>query len=212
MGYTHYWYRKQVLDQAKYQSAVDDFNKIMQPIENMGIKLGNGLGENKPVIDYDNVIFNGLVHCGHLVNTNIAIPWPADNASGLGDSTDAIDGEWFAGASVNKRCCDGDCSYETFSFPRVFKPEKWQKPEDEISHYYNNNPIYNKTEIIGMYFDCCKTAFRSYDIAVTAFLIIAKHYFGNDVIVRSDGKIPQWQDAMVLCQLDLGYGLDFKLD
>jgi hypothetical protein len=30
-------------------------------------------------------------------------------------------------------------------------------------------------------------------------------------VVRSDGEMAHWQDAMMLCQLELGYGMDFQL-
>jgi hypothetical protein len=64
----------------------------------------------------------------------------------------------------------------------------------------------------GLYFDFCKTAFRPYDMAVTACLVIAKHYLQDRIVVRSDGDDDQWQDAKWLCQIELGYGLDFHLD
>ena len=102
---------------------------------------------------------------------------------------------WFAGAEISTRCCDGDCSYETFDFPQKIKIGEFQKPDKGT----------------GKYFDCCKTAFRPYDVAVTAFLIIAKHYLKDTIQIESDGEEEQWFDAKLLCQMELGYGLEYNL-
>jgi len=65
----------------------------------------------------------------------------------------------------------------------------------------------------GLYREYCKTAFRPYDLAVNAFLVIAKHYLGENLKVGSDGKVEHWIDAVQICQNAFGYGLeDFKLD
>jgi len=57
-----------------------------------------------------------------------------------------------------------------------------------------------------------KTANLSYDLAVMAFLIIAKHYLDGHIIVQSDGEPKDWNGGRELCQKMLGYGNDFKLD
>ena len=125
----------------------------------------------------------------------LAIAWPSKDAIGLADAgEDVRKGNWFAGAYISKRTCDGDCSHETFHFPRVFKPHDWEEPKN------------------GLYFDFCKTAFKPYDLAVTAFLIVAKHHLRDRLVVHSDGEDTQWQDARWLCQMELDYGLDFQLD
>jgi len=58
------------------------------------------------------------------------------------------------------------------------------------------------------YFQSCKTAFRPYDLAATAFLAIAKHHLGGKILVESDGTIMHWMDAVKLCQNVLGYGFE----
>lgn len=210
MGYTHYWYREKEIDGDIYRAIVDDFKKLLPAFGAEGVKLAGGSGEGEPRIDYDEVWFNGASHCGHPPNHNIVIPWPSKKAVGVGASAEAISGQWFAGAEIETRCCDGDCSYETFDFPRIITE---REPIGEVC-YYNmaREPVYNEKAKVGRYFHCCKTAFRPYDWAVTAFLVIAKHYLGDKIIVHSDGEVPQWQDAMLLCQIELGYGMDFQLD
>jgi len=209
MGYTHYWYRDKEIDPEVYTTIVMDFQKLIPILERQGIKLADGMGEDVPQIDYEDVWFNGDSHCGHPANHELVIPWPTERASGVSADNQAINGEWFAGVQVDKRCCNGDCSYETFGFPRVITKAE---PVGEILYYdQSGKPVYNSKPTVGKYFDCCKTAFRPYDWAVTAFLVIAKHHLRDKIIVRSDGELPQWQDAMLLCQLELDYGMDFKL-
>ena len=105
-----------------------------------------------------------------------------------------VGGVWFAGLQLNTRTCDGDCSHESFCLPRVLTLDEWRKPER------------------GKYFEFCKTAYKPYDLAVTACLIIAKHHLGGAIFVKSDGELDAWKDSMALCQKMLGYGEDFKLD
>ncbi len=78
------------------------------------------------------------------------MPWHSNAAV-------AVNGPWFAGAVLQARSCDGDCSHETF---RLYRSDQ---------HY----------------FGFCKTACKPYDIAVTAALIIVKHYV-RDIHVSSD--------------------------
>jgi len=40
------------------------------------------LGEGLPEIDADHIAFNGLWHCGHVKNEEIAIPFPAVDGAG----------------------------------------------------------------------------------------------------------------------------------
>jgi len=194
MGYTHYWHREEIIAEKK-------FNKISGDIEQVylasNLPLGNGDGETKPIFTSTLIEFNGSIHCGHKGTENLGIAWPAPDAGGihkLGDSENPISGSWFAGAKLQTRVCDGDCSYEPFIFPRRYEPEKWEEPKN------------------GEYFNSTKTAFKPYDIVVTACLIIAKHHLRNKIIVHSDGEIQHWFDGALLCQKTVGYGLDFQLD
>lgn len=64
----------------------------------------------------------------------------------------------------------------------------------------------------GKYFQFTKTAYKPYDIAVTACLVIAKHHLGDKIQISSDGNDSEWNDGKKLCQKVLGYGQDFKLE
>jgi hypothetical protein len=195
MGYTHYWYRPLKVEPAKMKAIADDFNKLILPLSDMGVKLGNGLGEDVPVINVKEIYFNGLAKCGHPKNTNIVIPWPTLTASGV-NKGEAIAGTWFAGTTLDTRTCDGDCSYETVGFPSDLSEESYKQESERHK---------------GLYFSCCKTAFRPYDVAVTAFLIIAKHHLGEQLYVSSDGEDQHWQDGKMLCYVHLGYGPEFEM-
>ena len=193
MGYTHYWYREKEIDQRDFVNIVDDFKKVLSKILEAGVILAGGLGEGEPIITYNEVIFNGARKCGHPKNEEIVIPWPSKNAGGIANpfKEDALAGQWFAGAEIEKRVCNGDCSYETLFFPRARKISDYDDPKD------------------GLFFDCTKTAFRPYDLAVITFLVIAKHYLGDKIKVKSDGEDCHWFDGKMLCQMELGYGFNF---
>jgi hypothetical protein len=74
----------------------------------------------------------------------------------------------------------GDLSHETFS----------------VREYYSENldsPIQSG-------FNFCKTAQKPYDIAVTACLIVLKHYLGDLIEVSSDGDSSDWVDGLGLAR------------
>ncbi len=191
MGYTHYWRREKELDAAKYASAVADFQRLILTLEDSGIRLAGPMGDGLPEFTADELAFNGPDDCGHPQNSEISIPWPAPSAGGVGPNKTAVDGSWFAGALLQTRACDGSCSYETFRIPRV---TEHTEPDKE-----------------GRFFDCCKTAYRPYDIAVTAALIIFKKHFGTAFKVSSDGEDEHWFDAKMLCLSVLGYGIEYVM-
>lgn len=197
MGYTHYWYRPLEISKEVFERIVEDFNKTLEPLKALGVRLADGVGEGYPSINNEEVIFNGEHNCGHKENDSIVIPWPSNDAQGIGngDSNKAKDGNWFAGVTLNSRCCDGHCDYETFHFPRKTTPNEWQKPEGN-----------------GLWFSCTKTAYRPYDLAVIMFLIIAKKHLKDNIKVVSDGTLKQWKDGIDICQNVLGYGQDFNFD
>ena len=213
-----------------------DFKKVIKELSAF-VPLACGLGRGKAVIENDRIWFNGLEKCGHT-NRNLGITWPDDDANGIAFIVDKykeiptrtlvtmlcgkkeqlavndsdVSGTWFAGLKLKQRTCGGDCSHETFSFPLVMEKADWQKPIGKISHYgANGKPVYNDPNEIGLYFNCCKTAYKPYDLPVIICLIIAKHYLSKDILVTSDGTLDQWRDGMVICQKILGYGLDFRL-
>src|SRR5205823_5357738 len=123
-------------------------------------------GTGKPKFTGKEVAFNGVEKCGHA-QRNLGITWPSDDPGrgGLSAQSGAI-GQWYAGVQLSRRTCDGTCSHETFRIIQVHKREEWDT---------------NKTDI----FSFCKTAYKPYDILVTACLIIYAHRFGPLVAVRS---------------------------
>lgn len=205
MGYTHYWYRKdREINIEDFRRIIFDFKKLIPRFDEVGVVLAGSHGKGEAVIETNQVIFNGLTNCGHPAKHELGITWPADNARGVANSwgEDVSSEPWYAGTTVEKRTCAGDCSHETFCFPRIIS----QDQESPFNYYPTEDSR------VGWQFDFCKTAYKPYDLAVTAFLIIAKQYLKRSICVRSDGRAPHWADARVLCQKDLGYGDDFELD
>lgn len=176
------------------------------------VSLAGSDGEGKPIITYDKVSFNGSKHCGHPVDEDVTIPWPSDDAGGIAEAfEEAKAGRWNFGTMLQKRTCGGDCSYESFVFPRILDDDGFARQIGEIGYYdQEGKPVYNEKNRVGKYFDFCKTAFRPYDWAVITFLIIAKHYIKNRIVVASDGTDNQWFDGKLLCQSELGYGLEYE--
>lgn len=56
----------------------------------------------------------------------------------------------------------------------------------------------------GEYFDCCKTAFKPYDLLVTAMLIVADNDCPGALRVSSDGDQDGWEPGLNLVQRVLG--------
>lgn len=195
MGYTHYWYREGEIAQKTFDRISEDAEQVCIASK---LPLGDGTGKNSPIFTNDLISLNGSVGCGHEENTKIVIPWPSSNAGGVHDPRDSenpISGSWSAGVELQTRVCNGDCSYESFYLPRIDYPK-------EIDKERRNKMIFSFT----------KTAFRPYDLIVTTCLIIAKHYLGNKIILRSDGENHHWFDGALLCHKTLGYGLTFNLE
>lgn len=193
MGYSHYWRKEPQIDAAIMGAIVSDFNRVVLPLHDNGIPLAGPMGDGVPKITAELIAFNGLSNCGHPQNAEITIPWPTQDGGGLDKSHNAEAGHWFAGVQIEARCCNGSCDYETFGFTRE-TPDREQWDDSD-----------------GRVFDCCKTAFRPYDIAVTACLLIAKHRLGNTIKVSTDGTDANWFDAKMLCQMVLGYGLEYEV-
>lgn len=209
MGYTHYLYRPEKLgDIKKWKKFTADVKKIFNHAQNdLGIKLANGLADegSEPHIDSFVVDFNGSNEqpAGTWTTTEqICIPWPSPTA-GITEPSDMpfekTEGQWFAGDIVSQRVAPinqetglGSGSYETMRIERNYKRMPFDEPNEQ-----------------GLYFDCCKTAYRPYDLVVTAVLIALKHHF-PEVILRSDGEEKDWMDGRFLCNNLLGYGLDLN--
>lgn len=76
----------------------------------------------------------------------------------------------------------GKGAHETFSVPQNLEPSKHDQIED------------------GLIFDFTKTAQKPYDVAVTASLVILKHYFPK-IKVSSDGEMGDWDPGLsALCR------------
>lgn len=194
MGYTHYWRKPLEIEFHTFKRIVDDFVKVLPALEEVGVVLAGPLGIDEPEVTYDVVAFNGAANCGHPADYELVIPWPAPGAGGV-FAGEPVAGTWYAGHLLTTRACPGDCSYESFTFERVYIPYEGMRLDKK-----------------GRHFDFCKTAFRPYDLAVTAFLIIAKHHLGDAIEVSTDGQDEHWFDAKLLCQMELGYGLGYIIN
>ncbi len=108
----------------------------------------------------------------------------AQGRDGYGDNTGTTSG------TLPHRACNGYCFYESLWFGRC-------KEDDDRDEN-------------GLCGGFCKTGFRPYDLAVTVFLLIAKHHLGSDFRVGTDGEAKQWEDALELCQAELSYSMSFE--
>jgi hypothetical protein len=227
MGYTHYYYVSGEFDAESFAKVAADFKKMVTPLKHLGVMLGDGVGKDYPIISPKRITFNGLEKCGHA-KRDLGITWPSNNASGvLKNGTDTIladitKSRWFAGVQLESRVCGGDCSHETFSLEQKLDTVMTRydgstyemEPQKEYKSYTNSDGIQDRTDKdkIGKYFQCTKTAYKPYDLAVTVCLVIAKHHLGEQIVIHSDGTMNNWHEAMNLCHHFLGYGLGFSLD
>lgn len=179
MGYTHYWRRRPELDSKAFKAINQDFRRISRHLRLAGVVLAGPFGDGEPIFTDDVIAFNGPEKCGHD-QRDLGITWPVDTPNP--DAYDDEAGQWFAGATLNRRTCGGDCSHETFRLDRIFPIGERETPEN------------------GMYFNFCKTAYKPYDLAVCCLLIIAKQRLSDAITVSSDGDAEQWRDAAELCQ------------
>jgi len=190
MGYTHYWYRPPVIPAEIFGAIRLDFERLILPLADYGVHLAAGLGEDLPIITNDHICLNGVKHCGHPKNDEIGIPYPTPDACGIGPSASAVhEGSDGLITRIKHRCCNGSCDYETYHFPRSLELEYAQGPNEQ-----------------GLFIGFTKTAFRPYDIAVTAALLIAKRHLKDRFMVHTEGGDCQWSDAKHICQNVLGYG------
>ncbi len=180
MGYTHYWNRPQIIEPATFNRIANDLRKLLPALEAAGAPLANPHGREDAEIGPEFIGFNGVALCGHQQNTNVRLPWPKDDAHGIGNNHGL-------GAVLPYRTCNGDCSYESVWFERS----------------------YTEHDGDGTVGGFCKTNFRPYDLAVMAFLVIAKHHLSQSFTVQTDGTAHRWAEAFALCQAELGYGAGY---
>ncbi len=180
MGYTHYWEQStKGFSPKEWEKIVDTAREIINLSALMGIKLAGGLGEGEPEASEEKIWLNGESACGHT-NADLGITWPANDALGICEigGNNATSGEWFAGALLAARCCDGDCSHETFLLLK--------------------KPILRKGQTEP--FASCKTAFKPYDIAVTAILAAAKMIAPDKIRLSSDGEVKDWAEGTAIAR------------
>jgi len=227
MGYTHYYYIAPEFDAKSFGKVAADFKKMTTPLKHLGGVLADGSGENHPTISPTDICFNGLTKCGHT-KRELGITWPSKTASGVSKNSvdqqleELVSGSWFAGAQLSTRVCGGDCSHETFSLSQKLETTITrydgstyeEEPSGEFSNYTNLDGSKDQTpkNEVGKYFQFTKTAYKPYDLAVTACLVIAKHHLGEQITIHSDGEMDNWHEAINLCHHFLGYGRGFYLD
>ena len=182
MDYTHRWERPQTIAPTTFNTITEDFRQVLPALEAAGSPIANAYGFEDPELTADYVRFNGVANCGHTRNPAVRLAGPMKDAFGIGDNCGM-------GSALPYRTCNGDCSYESLWFDRSLEPGR--RDDD------------------GIYSGFCKTAFRPYDLAVTVFLMIAKHHLGELFHVGTDGDSQQWIDAQMLCQAELRYSLSF---
>ena len=171
MGYTHYWHRPATIPVEIFQAIRLDFERLVLPLADFGVHLAGGLGEGLPVLTNDTIRFNGVRNYGHQSNDAISIPYPTDDASGIGSSSNAIqESSDELITRVKHRCCNGSCSYETFNFLRCPQVDDAQLDADAL------------------FIDFTKTGFRPYDVAVTAALLIAKRNLKDQLVVNKTAQ------------------------
>ncbi len=193
MGYTHYWERERTIDPATFHWITADFSRLILPLHDKGVSLAGPLGRHVAEITDDRIAFNGVADYGHP-SQEICIPHPDDDAWGVGHASDAVSGHAFLHTLLRHRACDGNCSYETFTFDRVQQPRFAEDSDASCSEY-------------------CKTGFRPYDLAVQCFLVIAKHHMRYRIKVTSGGTEQHWKEAKTFCYTHLGYPLaEFHMD
>ena len=209
MGYSHYWERPAVLGtEEEFEDFSKDCKKIFAYCENeLGIKLANddAATGSAPNADKNEISFNGSDEQPLGIWTTyeeVVVPWPTPAASIL-DAKEPVAGNWgLGGTLVTKRIapCDNLAtvargSYEPVCIERCITGDALQ--------------LDGSVET-GLFFRSCKTAYRPYDLTVTAVLIALKHHFPVSEI-SSDGEEKDWLDGRILCNNVLGYGLNTEI-
>jgi hypothetical protein len=196
VGYCHYWKRIPTIPQRIYDRIVDDFARLRPEWGRRSIPLAGPAGKGQPVINRQEIAFNGRIRCRHPVpSETAAFAQMLRVASLLSMPEEQREEEsrrlWEEEHS--QRRCPGSCDFETFWFPRAV-PRKAGLPSSD-----------------GAVWDRTRTGYRPYDVAVTSALLIARHHMGESISIASDGGEAQWWDARLLCQSVLGYGLRVRI-
>ena len=156
-GYAHNWNRTQIIEPAAFNIICKDFLTLYPRSKQPALRLPTPMGTKSRRSGRSS---SASTACLLRPRQESESPgsWPAKNAHGIGDNARL-------GGTLPYRTCNGDCSYESVWFERCQKAAVMD----------------------GMAGGFCKTAFRPYDLAVTAFLMIVKHHLGSEVQVQTDG-------------------------
>lgn len=204
MGFLQGWRRPKSIERSTFEAIVEDFRKLVGPLRTMGVKLGDTWGQGEPVLNEECVSFNGLANCGctpvknplvehlmgRLLDNYVTAPSLQVAAQrtlvehGFEYSEDHFDIDWA------QRRCPGCCTYESFHFPRE------QRTRENLAYLS----------------DAVKTNRRPYDLAVSAFLLVAKKHIGHGFEIHSGGRDAWWDEPRELCQRVLGYGANMRLE
>lgn len=157
-----------------------DFERLILPLADLGCPIAGADGTGVPEITDDYIHFNGIRHCGHEQVDGPVVVFPTEFACGIDSTATSRLIDTPIMTFATKRRCDGRCCHDDFLL---------------CKHYPGG---------------LCKTAFKPYDVAVTAALLIAKHHWGENIEITSCGSEAQWRDAKLICQRVLGYGASFK--
>jgi len=65
MGYTHYYYRPEVLDEKKFNLVIEDFRKVLPKISLSGVKLAGGDGRGVMTVSNEAIWLNGVAEGAH---------------------------------------------------------------------------------------------------------------------------------------------------
>ena len=110
MGYTHYWTLKKSIGN-KMSDIANDFKKILLILKTSGIKIANWDGKGKPIINNEEIKFNGIEKCGHDKKPlTLSLPEYIKFANWLQNSDYDL-------------YCNGDCSHESFVLTKIFLSE-----------------------------------------------------------------------------------------
>lgn len=193
MSYSHYWRRAPKHNRAAFTKALEDIRRIIEVVKERGVQLAGPTGHGVPEMSDVTIAFNGSANCGHRY-LDLGEPWPSTTAEGVESTVDPVVGPWFSGALLETRVCGGSCAGEAFVIDRDFLVRNW----DQLEH--------------GGYFQKCVTAFKPYDLAVTAALIRLKERLGNEIHLSSDGFERGFEDAKKLCRELFGWSKAFQLE
>jgi len=191
MGYSHYWYPYGLVEGRYFKRIRRDFRTLLI-LESRLFKpvLFGADGTGAPSITGTHISFNGERHCGHQSRRSIlfCFPWCEDRSSTYSLSRLGIE------ESRIRACSGGMCSCEAMAL--------FSDSDREGAEFYLGAD--------DLFTGSVKTNFKPYDIAVQCLLIVAWRRVPG-FIAESDGLQEHWFSAMLLCQMNLGYGLAFRL-